>query len=104
MSEQKRRRDSFNVTVPITDVESAPGLSEDVARLNEENNRLRAVIEEKNAYVMTLLKTLTLAHVETCSRIGLLRSYGNLWSYWTTTELWKLTVVLDYYEHIVEIQ
>ncbi len=23
---------------------------------------------------------------------------GNLQSYWTTTELWKLTVVLDYYE------
>jgi hypothetical protein len=32
------------------------------------------------------------------SRIGLLRSYGNLQSYWTTTKLWKLTVVLDYYE------
>jgi hypothetical protein len=36
--------------------------------------------------------------METCSRIGLLRSYGNLLSYWTTTKLWKLTVVLDYYE------
>ena len=35
---------------------------------------------------------------ETYSRIGLLRSYGNLQSYMTTTELWKLTVVLDYYE------
>ncbi len=23
---------------------------------------------------------------------------GNLQSYWTTTKLWKLTVVLDYYE------
>jgi hypothetical protein len=23
---------------------------------------------------------------------------GNLQSYWTTTQLWKLTVVLDYYE------
>ncbi len=33
---------------------------------------------------------------ETYSRIGLLRSYGNLQSYWTTTKLWKLTVVLDY--------
>ncbi len=32
------------------------------------------------------------------SRIGLLRSYGNLQSYWTTTKVWKLTVVLDYYE------
>ncbi len=25
-------------------------------------------------------------------------SYGNLQSHWTTTKLWKLTVVLDYYE------
>ncbi len=36
--------------------------------------------------------------METYSRIGLLRSYGNLRSYWTATKLWKLTVVLDYYE------
>ena len=36
--------------------------------------------------------------METYSRIGRLRSYGNLQSYWTTTKLWKLTVVLDYYE------
>jgi hypothetical protein len=36
--------------------------------------------------------------METYSRIGLLRSYGNLQSYWTTTKLWKPTVVLDYYE------
>ncbi len=36
--------------------------------------------------------------IETYSRIGLLRSYGNLLSYWTTARLWKLTVVLDYYE------
>jgi hypothetical protein len=36
--------------------------------------------------------------IETYSRIGLLRTYGNLQSYWTTTKLWKLTVVLDYYE------
>jgi hypothetical protein len=36
--------------------------------------------------------------METYSRIGLLRSYGNLQSYWTTTKLWKLTVVLNYYE------
>ncbi len=35
---------------------------------------------------------------ETYSRIGLLRGYGNLQSYWTTTRLWKLTVVLDYCE------
>jgi hypothetical protein len=33
--------------------------------------------------------------METYSRIGLLRSYGNLQSYWTTTKLWKLTVVLN---------
>ncbi len=26
--------------------------------------------------------------------------YGNLQSYWSTTKLWKLTVVLDYYEAI----
>ncbi len=38
--------------------------------------------------------------VETCSRIGLLQGYGNLQSYWTTTKLWKLTVVLDYYKAI----
>ncbi len=36
--------------------------------------------------------------VETYSRIGLLRSYRNLQSYWTTKKLWELTVVLDYYE------
>jgi hypothetical protein len=36
--------------------------------------------------------------METYSRIGLLPSYGNLQSYWTTTKLWKLSVVLDYYE------
>ena len=35
---------------------------------------------------------------ETYSRIGLLRSYGNLQSYWTTTKLWKPKVVLDYHE------
>ncbi len=35
--------------------------------------------------------------METYSRIGLLRSHGNLQSYWTTTTLWKLTVVLDLY-------
>ena len=35
--------------------------------------------------------------METYSRIGLLRSYGNLQSYWTTTKPWELTVVLDYY-------
>ena len=34
----------------------------------------------------------------TYGRIGLLGSHGNLQSYWTTTKLWKLTVVLDYYE------
>ncbi len=34
----------------------------------------------------------------TYSLIGLLRSYGNLQSYWTTKKLWKLTFVLDYYE------
>ncbi len=37
---------------------------------------------------------------ETFSRIGLLRSYGNLQSYWTTTKLRKITVVLDYYEAV----
>ncbi len=36
--------------------------------------------------------------VVTYSRIGLLRSYGNLQSYWTTTKLRELTVVLDYQE------
>jgi hypothetical protein len=36
--------------------------------------------------------------METYSRSGLVRSYGNLQSYWTTTKLWKLTVVVDYYE------
>jgi hypothetical protein len=36
--------------------------------------------------------------METYSRIALLRSYGKLQSYWTTTKLWKLTVVLHYYE------
>jgi hypothetical protein len=36
--------------------------------------------------------------METYGRIGLLRSYENLRSYWTTTKPWKLTVVLDYYE------
>ncbi len=35
---------------------------------------------------------------ETYSRIGILRTDGNLQSYWTTTKLWKLTVVLDYHE------
>ena len=34
------------------------------------------------------------AKVGTYSRIGLLRGYGNLQSYWTTAKLWKLTVVL----------
>ncbi len=36
--------------------------------------------------------------METYSRIGLLRSYGNLQSYWTTAKLCKLTDVLNYYE------
>jgi hypothetical protein len=37
--------------------------------------------------------------IETYSRIGIRRSYGNLQSYWaTTTKLWKLTVVLDYWK------
>ena len=30
---------------------------------------------------------------ETYSRIGLLRSYGNLQSYWTTKKLWRLTAI-----------
>ncbi len=34
----------------------------------------------------------------TYSRIVLPRSHGNLQSYWTTTKVWKLTVVFDYYE------
>jgi hypothetical protein len=38
--------------------------------------------------------------LETYSRSGLLQSYGNLQSYWTTTKLWKLTVVLYYYKAI----
>ncbi len=33
--------------------------------------------------------------LETYSRIGLVRGYGNLHSYWTSTKLRKLTVVLD---------
>jgi hypothetical protein len=36
--------------------------------------------------------------LETYSRIGLLRSYGNIQSYWATTKLWRHTVVLGYYE------
>jgi hypothetical protein len=36
--------------------------------------------------------------METYSRIRLLRSYGNLQSYWTTTKPWKLIVVLDFHE------
>ncbi len=32
---------------------------------------------------------------ETYSRIGLVRRYGNLQSYWTCKKIWKLTVVLD---------
>jgi hypothetical protein len=39
-----------------------------------------------------------LVKFETYGRIGLLRSYSNLQSYWTTTKLFKLTVVLHYYE------
>ncbi len=39
--------------------------------------------------------------METYSRIGLLRSYRNLQSYWTTTELLKRTVV--YTQSIVHI-
>ncbi len=39
--------------------------------------------------------------METYSRIGLLRSQGNLKLYWTTTKPRKLTVVLDYrFPHI----
>ncbi len=38
---------------------------------------------------------------ETYSRIGLLRGYGSLQSYWTTTRLWTLTVVLYYYRYEV---
>ncbi len=36
--------------------------------------------------------------MESYSRIELLRSYENLQSYCTTTKLWKLTLVLHYYE------
>ncbi len=38
---------------------------------------------------------------ETYSRIGLLRSYGNLQPYWTTTNLMEVTVVLYCCEAIV---
>jgi hypothetical protein len=38
--------------------------------------------------------------METYSRIRLLRSHGNLQSYWATTKLWKLAVVLEHYEAI----
>ncbi len=34
--------------------------------------------------------------METHGRIEILRSYGNLQSFWTSTNLWKLTVVLDF--------
>jgi hypothetical protein len=47
-----------------------------------------------------LLNTYKLV-LETYGRIGLLRSYENLQSYWTTSKLWKLTVVLDYFEAIL---
>jgi hypothetical protein len=46
---------------------------------------------------LTLGETVELCKV-IYSRIGLLRSYGNLQSYWTTSKLWKLPVVLNYYE------
>ncbi len=36
--------------------------------------------------------------LETYSRIGLVGSHGNLQSYWTSTKLWKYTVVLSRYE------
>ncbi len=36
--------------------------------------------------------------LETYSRIELLRSYGNLQSYWNTRKLQKITVVFEYYE------
>ncbi len=39
--------------------------------------------------------------MEPYSRIGLLRSYSNLQSYWTATKLRKLTLVLDYYYSIL---
>ncbi len=48
---------------------------------------------------MLLKLTRILEHceaMETYSRIGILRSYGNLQSYWTNAKLWKLTVVLEY--------
>ncbi len=38
--------------------------------------------------------------IGTSSRIRIVRSYGNLQSYWTSTKPWKLTVVLDYYEYM----
>jgi hypothetical protein len=41
--------------------------------------------------------------METYSRIGLLRSYGNLQSYWTTTKLWKLTVVFRSFEDVESV-
>ena len=41
--------------------------------------------------------------METYSRIGLVRSYGYLQSYWTSTKRWKLTVVLDLYEAMFAI-
>jgi hypothetical protein len=55
-------------------------------RLEEQRNRLRKVLANRKK-----------DGGETYSRIEPLRSYGTLQSYWTTTKLRKLTVVLDYY-------
>ena len=49
---------------------------------------------------LTIFENTRSARPETYSRIGLLRGYGNLQSYWNTTKILKLTVVLEYHEAI----
>ena len=64
-----------------------------------QKSRVRAIFSESRTEKLTVVLDYYEA-MEAYSRIGLLRSYGNLHSYWTTTKLLKLTVVLDYCEAI----
>ena len=51
-------------------------------------DKLFDAFSSTNSYIYKNSALLYFLQVETYSRIGLLRSYGNLQSYWTTAKLW----------------
>ena len=85
----RNKREEYAVNLQIGDKVERQLVDGDIVLFNRQPSLHRMSIMAHRARVLP---------GETYSRIGLLRSYGNLQSYWTNAKLWKLIVVLDYYE------